>query len=208
MRAIAKLGLAAALCGGVALGASAPASARVDVGISFGLGLPVYSTIDPCDYYSYYYQPPPWGLPPDYCAYRIYTEPVFWNGEWYHGPIYYGMIGGRREFRLNGGWHRNGWRHGYIPHINWRVRAAHAWRHDWRERHDRWIRVHRVERHQSRQLRHDYRALRHERGEVRHEHRVINQMRRENDRQHHGDRHEDRHGDHGGNRDRHDDRGH
>jgi len=202
MHAIAKFGLAAALCGGVAVGAAPPASAHVDVGISFGIGLPVFNSIDPCDYYSYYDEAPPWGLPPDYCAYHVYTEPVFFGGHWYHGPIYYRWAGGRREYWLNGGWRQNGWHHGYRPHIEWRAHG-HAWRPDWRVRHERWSREHRLHRavhHERREVRHENRALNHERDKARHEHRVIHHLRQErrqdhaaHDNSHRDDRKHDRH---------------
>jgi hypothetical protein len=53
-------------------------------GISFGFGGPAFG--DPCDYYDYHDQPPPWGSPPGYCAYPVFFEPVFFGDIWYRGP--------------------------------------------------------------------------------------------------------------------------
>lgn len=100
-----------------------PASADVDAGISFGFAGPGY-TFDSCDYYDYYAAPPPWGLPADYCDYPVYFEPVFHDGLWYRGPIYYRWYRGQRLFWLNGGWHANGWRGGPRPGIAWQNRGG------------------------------------------------------------------------------------
>jgi hypothetical protein len=110
--------LAAAL-----LGTTPPASAYVDVGISFGFAGPGY-TFDPCDYYDYYDAPPPWGLPADYCDYPVYFEPVFSGGFWYRGPIYYRWYHGDRMFWLNGGWRADGWHGGPRPNIDWQNRGG------------------------------------------------------------------------------------
>jgi hypothetical protein len=125
MNRYAKVALSAVLlAGAMALGAI-PASAQ-SVGFSFGYG-PVFS--DPCAYYDYYDQPPPWGLPPDYCDYPVYFEPVFVDGYWYRGPIYYRWQGGERLFWLNGGWRRDQWR-GPRPQIRWQDRGAWGHVHD------------------------------------------------------------------------------
>src|ERR1041384_4753756 len=55
-----------------------------------------------CDYYDYY--EPPWGYPPDYCNYQVWTDPVYYGGLWYGGPIYYRSYAGVNWFWLNGGW--------------------------------------------------------------------------------------------------------
>src|SRR5262245_15187869 len=34
-----------------------------------------------CDYYN-----PPWGYPPDYCAYQTWFDPIYVGGLWYSGP--------------------------------------------------------------------------------------------------------------------------
>ncbi len=104
MRTFARAVLSALLFFAV-LAVAKPVSAYADVGISFGFMGPG-TTFDPCDYYDYYDQPPPWGLPADYCAYPVYFEPVYYNGFWYRGPIYYRWYRGQRMFWLNGGWHR------------------------------------------------------------------------------------------------------
>lgn len=104
---------------------SPPAEAGTDIGISFGWFGPGYVPFgDSCAYYDYFDAPPPWGLPPDYCDYPVYFGTVFWNGIWYRGPIYYRWYGGERLFWLNGGWHRDGWRGGRPPQIQWRDRGG------------------------------------------------------------------------------------
>jgi hypothetical protein len=67
-----------------------------------------------CDYYN-----PPWGYPPDYCAYQIWQEPIYYGGLWYSGPIYYRSFGGERLFWLNGGWRHDEWRGARPGHIDW-----------------------------------------------------------------------------------------
>jgi hypothetical protein len=124
MRKFAKAALGAfAMLVIALLGATLPASAYVDAGISFGFAGPGYA-FDPCDYYDYYDQPPPWGLPPDYCEYPVYSEPVFYGGFWYRGPIYYRWYRGQRVFWLNGGWHADAWRGGARPGIDWQSRGG------------------------------------------------------------------------------------
>jgi hypothetical protein len=123
MRQFAKATLGALLFAAAMLATTLPASAYVDVGISFGFAGPGY-TFDPCDYYDYYDAPPPWGLPPDYCEYPVYFEPVFYGGFWYRGPIYYRWYHGDRVFWLNGGWHADGWRGGPRPNIDWQSRGG------------------------------------------------------------------------------------
>jgi hypothetical protein len=116
-----KTAFSALLLAGAALFVAAPARAEVAIGFSFGYDGGYFS--DPCDYYNYYSEPPPWGLPPDYCDYPVYFEPVFWDGYWYRGPIYYRWYGGERLFWLNGGWRRDEWR-GARPSIRWTDRGG------------------------------------------------------------------------------------
>jgi hypothetical protein len=125
MRRHAKAALGVLMTAGVSLVLAAPASAHV--GISFGFGGAVFG--DPCDYYDYYDQPPPWGLPPDYCAYPVFFEPVFFGGSWYRGPIYYRWNHGQRLFWLHGGWRADQW-HGPRPSITWQDRGG--WNHGFR----------------------------------------------------------------------------
>ena len=110
---------AAALLAGAVLGT--PASAQV--GISFGYDDGLYG-FDPCDYYDYYAAPPPWGLPDDYCDYPVSFEPVFFDGFWYRGPIFYRWTHGRRVFWLNGSWREDGWHGPRPPGIAWQDRGG------------------------------------------------------------------------------------
>jgi hypothetical protein len=67
-----------------------------------------------CDFYN-----PPWGYPPDYCAYQTWQEPIYYGGLWYSGPIYYRSYGGERLFWLNGGWRHDEWRGARPGRIDW-----------------------------------------------------------------------------------------
>ena len=126
LKAMTKLAIGALLLGSAAFASAAPAAARGYVGFSFGFGYPAYD--NPCDYYDYYDAPPPWGLPPDYCEYNVFWEPVYWGGEWYRGPIYYRWDHGRRVYWLNGGWRHDRW-HGRRPgRIEWRNHGGDHWR--------------------------------------------------------------------------------
>ncbi|MGC9953528.1 MAG: hypothetical protein ABSD21_04530 [Rhizomicrobium sp.] len=124
MKRFGKAALSALMFAGATAFFAAPASAEVNVGISFGFGGPGYVTFsDPCAYYDYYDEPPPWGLPPDYCDYPVYFEPVYYDDYWYRGPIYYRWYGGERLFWLNGGWRHDEWR-GARPEIRWEDRGG------------------------------------------------------------------------------------
>ncbi|HEX4294933.1 MAG TPA: hypothetical protein VHZ29_12430 [Rhizomicrobium sp.] len=101
MKKFAKAALGAFMLASGTLAFAGPASAQA--GISFGFGDGFYG-FDSCDYYGYYDQAPPWGLPDDYCDYPVYFEPVFFDGFWYRGPIFYRWTHGHRMFWLNGGW--------------------------------------------------------------------------------------------------------
>lgn len=124
MKRAAKWLCGALLAAGGMLISAAPAEAGASAGISFGWygpGAPAFS--DPCDYYDYYDEAPPWGLPPDYCEFPVFFGPVYWGGTWYRGPIYYRWDGGRRLYWLNGGWRIDAWRGGPPPAIRWSLRG-------------------------------------------------------------------------------------
>jgi len=88
-----------------ALGLSAPAQARSDVGIHFSVG-PAYAS--PC-YRPYYARPA-------FCDYPVYRGPVYFD-RWYDGPFRYRDYRGHRQY-----WHRGGWRHEGRPHRHGRRR--------------------------------------------------------------------------------------
>ena len=84
-----------------------------------------------CDYYT-----PPWGYPPDYCRYQIWSEPVYVGGIWYGGPIYYGLFWGAPWFWVNGSWWRDEWRGERPNHHDWNRGDHKRWdgeKHDWRQ---------------------------------------------------------------------------
>jgi hypothetical protein len=122
MMGFANAALGALMLAGATFAMTAPASAYV--GIEFGFGGPGFAFGDPCDYYDYYAESPPWGLPPDYCDYPVYFEPVFFDGFWYRGPIYYRWTHGRRLFWLHGGWHQDAWRGPHPASIDWQARGG------------------------------------------------------------------------------------
>ncbi len=130
MKNFGKVAMSALMLAGASMLTATSASAQVDVGISFGYGPGFVPYSDPCAYYDYYDEPPPWGLPPDYCDYPVYFEPVYWGGNWYRGPIYSRWYGGERLFWLNGGWRRDEWR-GSRPEIRWEDRGGWGHGHDW-----------------------------------------------------------------------------
>ena len=123
MKRFGKVALSALMIAGAAAFFAVPASADGGVGISFGFGPGYESFSDPCDYYDYYDEAPPWGLPPDYCDYPVNFDPVYFDGYWYRGPIYYRYYHGDRLFWLNGGWRHDGWR-GSRPDIRWQDRGG------------------------------------------------------------------------------------
>jgi len=121
MKKFAKAALGAFMLASGMLAFAGPASAQG--GISFGFGDGFYG-FDSCDYYDYYDQAPPWGLPDDYCDYPVYFEPVFFDGFWYRGPIFYRWTHGHRMFWLNGGWREDS-RRGPLPAgIAWENRGG------------------------------------------------------------------------------------
>jgi hypothetical protein len=144
MKRLTKAVFAALALTGSAIAISAPAEAQVSayVGVG-GPGYGAYYESDPyadpaygdpyygdpyyadpydqayadpyaCDYYD-----PPWGYPPDYCAYQVWQEPIYVGGIWYSGPIYYRNFGGERLFWLNGGWRHDEWRGARPGRIDW-----------------------------------------------------------------------------------------
>jgi hypothetical protein len=77
-----------------------------------------------CDYYT-----PPWGYPFDYCRYELWSEPVYYGGVWYSGPIYRRYDVGENWFWLNGDWRRDEWR-GPRPRIDWNRGGNVFWQGD------------------------------------------------------------------------------
>src|ERR1043166_3765028 len=112
MKAFLKTTVAGAAMAGAAMFASAPAEARVDLGISIGVpGVAFeYDSGGYCDR---------WGCPDDYWDFPVYYGPVYWGGEWYRGPVYYREYRGEYWYWIHGGWRRDEWRG---PRPRW-------WRH-------------------------------------------------------------------------------
>ena|SRR5436305_189226 len=110
MKTFSKAVLASMIVAGAATATAVPAEARIGVSVNLGFfapvvpvaPAPVYALPGYC-YGPYYY---------NNCAYRVYGEPVFWNGYWYPNPPYR-LIRGRREFWVHGGWHEARLRAGF-----------------------------------------------------------------------------------------------
>ena len=111
--ALAAAALAAAMAPGVA---SAQVGVGVNVGgIGVGVGVgagPVFGQAGygPCG-------PGYAACGPEYNPYEgdQYYDPIYYGGNWYHGPYRWQVRDGQREFYVNGGWHRNEWTGGAYP---------------------------------------------------------------------------------------------
>ncbi len=101
--------LAALALGTAATAAAAPAKAQdfgVTVGPHGGIGFS-YDSGGYCD---------DQGCPDDFWDMPVYYGPVFWDGQWFDGPVYYRDWYGRRQFWIDGGWRFDQWRG---PHPGW-----------------------------------------------------------------------------------------
>ena len=117
------------MTGAATLATTAPAEARVAIGIGIGVpGYyygPGYYPPGPCYGYDYYYA--------GECGYPVYSGGVFLGGRWVYGPHYYRWYGGRPWVWYRGGWHYwGGWRGArwnWAHHGGWRGGAG--WRGGW-----------------------------------------------------------------------------
>jgi hypothetical protein len=111
--AFAAAALAAAMVPGVA---SAQVGVGVHVGgVGVGVGIgdgPIFDSTayGPCG-------PGYAACGPEYNPYEgdQYYDPIYYGGNWYHGPYRWEMRDGHREFYVNGGWRRNEWTGGAYP---------------------------------------------------------------------------------------------
>jgi len=104
MKAFWKWTMSAALLVGGAMATASPASAGLGFSISIGVPGAVgfdYSSGGYCDR---------WGCPDGFWNYPVWYGPVFVDGVWYQGPVYWRDWGGRRWYWVHGGWHRDEWR--------------------------------------------------------------------------------------------------
>jgi hypothetical protein len=130
MMAFKKILTAALFLSAAAFAPGAPANAAVAFGFSFHSGDVGFVFGSPC-----------YGS--RVCGYPVYSAPVFIEGEWYQGFVYYRWDHGVRLFWYHGAWRRDEWRGPRPTRIEWRDWREHgAWRDDWRddrdwhERHD------------------------------------------------------------------------
>ena len=135
MKSLFKTTAAAMALAGAAYFLSAPAQAD---GFSISIGVPgvgfSYGSGGYCDR---------WGCPEDYWGYPVYYGPVYYDGMWFRGPVYYRMIDGDYWYWVHGGWHRDEWEgprprwwghYRYGPALGYSYYERHGFRHD----HDRW----------------------------------------------------------------------
>lgn len=135
MKKLALAALGALMMAGTTAAMTAPAEARVVVGI--GIGGPGYYPSRFCDPYSYYYDP--YRCREDRYYSDFYYDPIFFGGAWYRGPFRYRYYHGYRQFWVNGGWHRHEWRGPRPGHITFRSgwngghsSSNHNWNnHNW-----------------------------------------------------------------------------
>ena len=50
-----------------------------------------------------------WGCPGEFWNYPVYYCPVFYDGFWFRGPVYYRIYYGQPFFWVHGGWHEDEW---------------------------------------------------------------------------------------------------
>ncbi len=130
--------IAAAATAGAAISYSG--SARADsFGFSVGPGGGVgfsYESGGYCDR---------WGCPDEFWDYPVSYCPVYFDGEWYRGPMYYRYSRSHYYFWIHGGWHSDGWDEGrpdwacsneFGPALSYDWYDSHGfrWRDDWRQR--------------------------------------------------------------------------
>ncbi len=116
MRRLLKTALAATTLAGATLFAAAPSQAGISFSFSFGVPNGVAFSHESGGYCD------DWGCPDAYWDMPIYYGPVFWDGHWYKGPLYYREWHGKRWYWVRGDWRRDQWRG---PRPNW-------WRGDYR----------------------------------------------------------------------------
>jgi hypothetical protein len=134
MKTIAKLALGGLMLAGAAAATTAPASAGVAVGVNIGVpGVAVG--------YGYGYGnvcARPYWVRPAWCGgYPVYGAPLFVDGGWYRGPVYYRYTGGARYFWIHDRWlvDQGAFHRGYA---GWYRGASWHEDHDWYAGHDRW----------------------------------------------------------------------
>jgi hypothetical protein len=136
-----KTAMAVAFC--VLAVTSAPVRAAVVVGFSFGVDEVGSVLGSPCD-------------AEPVCDYPRYTVPVFIDGAWYSGPIYYRWSDGVRLFWYRGAWRRDEWVGPRPSRIEWRDWREHGeWRDGWRGDRERYERLERERARERRDFRPD-----------------------------------------------------
>jgi hypothetical protein len=140
MKVFWKATAAAAAMAGAMMFGSGQAQARVDLGISFNVPGAVGFDAGSGGYCDES------GCPDEYWGYPVYYGPVFYDGRWFNGPVYYRDYGGSRWFWVHGGWRHDEWRgprpgwyrndYRVGPALGYDFYLGHGFRHD----HDRYWR--------------------------------------------------------------------
>src|ERR1700749_1544786 len=100
MKTFVKTTLATAALAGAALFVSAPAQAGISFGINIGIPNAVTFNYDSGGYCD------DWGCPDEYWDMPVYYGPVFYDGRWFNGPVYYRDYRGERLYWVRGAWRR------------------------------------------------------------------------------------------------------
>ncbi len=104
MKRVVKLAAPAAMLAAAAVWGGTAAAG--DFGFNISIGVPGAVGFDVgtggfCD---------SWGCPDDYWDFPVWYGPVYYDGAWFRGPVYYREIDGQRVFWVHGGWHADQWR--------------------------------------------------------------------------------------------------
>jgi hypothetical protein len=163
MKTTLKVTAAVLALAGASLLGTGPASAGVSFGITVGVPNAVVVDADSGGYCD------EWGCPDEYWDMPVWYGPVYYDGRWFNGPVYYRDFGGQRLFWVRGGWRRDGWRgprpswwradYRFGPALGYEFYLGHGFRHgrdrfwrgnDWRPGREwdrnRWEREHGGER--------------------------------------------------------------
>lgn len=133
MKGFLKTAFAATLLSATAF-STAPAQAGVSIGLSFGLPGAVGFSYDSGGYCD------DWGCPDEYWDMPVYYGPVYFEGRWVNGPLYYRDWRGERMYWIRGGWRRDTWRgprphwwkgnYRYGPALGYNFYLRNGFRHD------------------------------------------------------------------------------
>jgi hypothetical protein len=130
--------IASAAVAGVTMLSALPAqAASVGTGVGLGNGIEFsYQSGGYCDR---------WGCPDEFWDYPLYYCPVFYDGTWFRGPVYFSRRHDELWYWVHGGWHRDEWdgprprwacADHFGPALDYDFYETHGfiWNDDWRRR--------------------------------------------------------------------------